>query len=244
MDFNLISYTVFSFMLGAIFASFFYAWALRLGKKNTSITSPSRCLVCDKRLGPLELVPIFSWIFQRGRCGCKKYGLDRGYVICEVVLASIFGLLAYYLPWLDAVFFQLLSALLIFFFLTDYFYQLLYVPMMIFCGLMGIVYSINNGSLFNEGILGLLTGFIVIFLINGIYKLIKKSDGFGSGDKYLVGAIGAWIGPIKVIYLLFIASWIGTLFSIYLIYKRKVTLKSALPFGIFLTLSVPLTYLF
>ena len=54
------------FMIGAILGSFYYVVAYRIPRGESIVSPPSHCPNCNHRLGPLELVPIFSYLFQLG----------------------------------------------------------------------------------------------------------------------------------------------------------------------------------
>ena len=93
-----------SFFLGASVASFLYAWTLRLKSKKESILDRSKCRFCNKKLSATELIPVFSWVFQRGKCSCKKYSLAKEYVIAELFLGAIFALIPFFFHGLSIIF--------------------------------------------------------------------------------------------------------------------------------------------
>ena len=79
------------FFLGASIASFLYATSLRMAANGESIMTRSRCRSCNKNLSFFQLVPVLSWIFQLGRCGCKKKILiSPCYFLSEFLLGGIF----------------------------------------------------------------------------------------------------------------------------------------------------------
>jgi leader peptidase (prepilin peptidase)/N-methyltransferase len=61
-----ILYTIFFFIYGLIFGSFFNVVGLRVPKNESIITPPSHCTICDRRLTFKDLVPLFSFIFLKG----------------------------------------------------------------------------------------------------------------------------------------------------------------------------------
>ena len=133
-------YLFISFLLGSAIASFLYAWAMRICQTGETILDPSKCRFCEKKLSPLELIPILSWLIQRGRCYCQKHRLSSGYFISEIVLGSAFVTIGYNFPMLDALFLSFFASALLFFFLTDAMHQVLYVPMMALNGIVGFFY--------------------------------------------------------------------------------------------------------
>ena len=230
------------FSLGSAIGSFIMASSMRL-KDDESIMTPSRCRFCEKNLSPLELIPIFSWVSQRGKCACKKFNLSFNYLLAEVFLGLIYVIIFSHYPLPESLFLLAFASALTFCFLTDYMHQLLHLPTMIFIGSLGVFYDYYlHGPSISFSVLGVLVGFLILFSINIIFKKLRRKDGFGDGDKYLLGAIGAWVGAYKVVIVLFLASWIGLLFAIPLMLKKRADLSSALPFGVYLTLAVPLVY--
>jgi len=241
MNINFLYYFL-VFCLGSAVGSFIMASAMRL-KDDESIMTPSRCRFCEKSLTPLELIPIFSWVIQRGKCACQKFNLSLNYLFAEVFLGLIYVILFARYPFPESLFLLAFATGLTFCFLTDYIHQLLHLPTMIFIGALGIFYDYYlHGTAVSFSVFGLLVGFLSLFSINIIFKKLRRKDGFGDGDKYLLASIGAWVGAYKAVALLFLASWIGLLFAIPLMLKKRADLSSALPFGVYLTLAVPLVY--
>ena len=80
------------FMIGAILGSFYYVVAYRIPKGESIISPPSHCPNCNHRLGPLELVPIFSYLFQLGRCKNCKTKLSFFYPLYEFISGVLFAL--------------------------------------------------------------------------------------------------------------------------------------------------------
>jgi leader peptidase (prepilin peptidase)/N-methyltransferase len=91
-----------------------------------------------------------------------------------------------------------------------------------------------------DAILGCFLGYNLIYGSNLIYRFFRKTDGFGSGDAWLLAGIGAWTSPISVLFIFVLASWIGAIFGIACILRKKGELSSAIPFGTHLVISTVL----
>jgi len=230
------------FLFGASMGSFLNAWAMRLS--NESILTPSRCRQCDRTLAFYELLPLISWILQGGKCFCKKNKISPLYLSAEVLLGSIFTALYLNFPLINSIFLAAFSSILLFCFLTDLYHKLLFLPMMLTGFVMGVCYDFYLNASINFSLIGMAVGYLMMWLIAKIYFLIKKSRGMGDGDKYLMGFIGAWVGWLKVIGVLFVSSWIGLLVAIFLMLKKRANLKTALPLGVFIVPAVPATLFF
>jgi len=85
-----------------------------------------------------------------------------------------------------------------------------------------------------ESILGVLLGYLLLWLLNRLYRYIKKEDGIGMGDAKLLGALGAWLGWSALPGILFIASACGILGGILWLRLNKKNYGSPFPFGPFL----------
>ncbi len=85
-----------------------------------------------------------------------------------------------------------------------------------------------------ESILGALLGYLMLWLLNRLYRYIKKEDGIGMGDAKLLGALGAWLGWSALPGILFMASAFGILGGIVWLRLNKKNHGSPFPFGPFL----------
>lgn len=91
-------FLIFGAIFGAILGSFAccQAWRIRLHSEGRKLGNRSVCLHCGHRLGRLELIPIFSWLFLGGKCKkCKtKIGLIE--IFSEIMMAIIFASFAFH----------------------------------------------------------------------------------------------------------------------------------------------------
>jgi prepilin signal peptidase PulO-like enzyme (type II secretory pathway) len=85
---------VFLLPLGLALGSFFELVLDRLPKGESILWPPSHCRVCSHRLGPAELIPVLSYLAQRGRCASCDTPIDRGIPIREALSGA-----AVALPW-------------------------------------------------------------------------------------------------------------------------------------------------
>ena len=227
------------FVLGGCFGSFANAAAMRLVRDESPISPPSRCRFCDKQLGWRENMPLFGWLFLQGRCGCKKFALPKRYVAVEWGFALLTMSLAMLLPLSLFVVFSALNIIIMIALLTDSEAMVLHPPSLLAGGLLAFL-----ASLFvplwpvspQDAVIGALTGAGLIIGTNLIYQLLRGKNGFGAGDIWLLGMIGASLGPLAAIFVFFAASFIGALSGIILILGKKAEIGSKLPFGLFLSI--------
>ena len=226
------------FVIGACLGSFLNASALRLNHPQETILHPSRCRGCDRSLTWKELVPVVSWICQRGQCACQKIAISPQYILAELGLGITFVVLYQVTATLpDMIFYGVLSSCLFFFLLTDALHQLLHLPVMLFCLAVGLVYAWQQDQLMNA-VIGASVGFFLLWGINWVYKKCRHQDGLGGGDKYLLAALGGWFGFPAVVEILVLASWLGAAWVLLLIIKNIPATR--LPLGVFFVLATPL----
>ena len=73
----------------------------------------------------------------------------------------------------------------------------------------------------------------VPMLVNAVYRAVRGQNGFGEGDFWLLGAMGAWLGPVAGIGVFLAASWLGAAYGIYMLARGRASTMTRLPFGLF-----------
>ena len=82
------------FIIGTIFGSFYNVVGYRITKGESIVSPPSHCPNCNHKLGFLDLIPIFSYIFSKGKCRYCKEKIKPFYLVFELITGLLF-LLAY-----------------------------------------------------------------------------------------------------------------------------------------------------
>jgi leader peptidase (prepilin peptidase)/N-methyltransferase len=181
--------------VGLIVGSFLGTLVLRLPDGQTVLWGRSRCRGCGSVLQPWQLVPLVSWLVQRGRCRHCGAKISVFYPLIELAAAgiAIWGTLSVapsaLLPTLILGWTLLALAVMDvrFLRLSDG----LVVPLLI--GGLIAVWWLSPVS-FADHVLGMAAGFAIMLSIKLIYARIRGREGLGSGDVKLAGAIGAWLG--------------------------------------------------
>jgi leader peptidase (prepilin peptidase)/N-methyltransferase len=227
--------------IGACCGSFAQAAASRLLQNEAIIAPPSRCRQCDRRLGAAELVPIISWLYQQGRCACQKWRLSVRYIIVETGLALLFAGYAVALPLQMAIGFASASVFITIVGLTDLEALRLHPVILMILAVIGLMFAAAGHFQLmiwhiglDAALGGALCGAAAPWLINTVYRAVRHKNGLGTGDIWLLGAIGIWLGPLAGWVLLMLASASGALCGIALIATNKAHLSSKLPFGSFI----------
>ena len=228
------------FILGLIFGSFYNVVVYRLPKGLSLVKPRSSCPHCKHELTPGELVPILSYLWQRGRCKVCKEPISWRYPIVEFATGVGFALVAWKsIYWSDylvgSVFFSLLLVLA----LIDLEHKLLPNKLTLSGLAIGLLFSLLGWNLpFFSSLLGGTVGFALLFVI----ALISRG-GMGMGDVKLMALIGSFLGWKAVFYVLFGGALFGSIGGLMYLYITKQDRKTPIPFGPSLALAAFLYYL-
>ncbi|MET3710136.1 leader peptidase (prepilin peptidase)/N-methyltransferase [Sphingomonas trueperi] len=225
-------------VLGAVFGSFIATIAIRWPEGRGVARGRSACDSCGTTLGAAELVPVLSYLVQRGRCRHCAARIAPSHWLTEVVGLAIGGIAGLAAPGLDgaagAVFGWLLLALaaldLAAFWLPNRLNAALAV--------VGLgVGAAGIGAPLLDRVIGGVAGFAVLWLVARGYKVLRGRQGLGGGDPKLFGAIGCWLGWENLPMVLLAASLIGLMAVLaMLVAGRRVRASDRLPFGVMLAL--------
>lgn len=233
-------------VLGLITGSFINAAVYRLRNRELKslIWGRSICRLCKRQLTVRDLIPLLSYLIQRGKCRfChKKFGARYFYVELITLLAFL-GLAlhqGFQHPALLAgqLFF---TAVLIFIAYYDYLYHeipdAVSLPAIVLA-LLGVFYFPFPGL--GSALIGFLVGggFFLLLI------LISRGRWLGGGDLRLGALMGLLLGWQGFLLALFLASAVGSIVGGILLQQKMLKLKSQLPFGPFLALGTYLALLF
>ena len=226
------------FVLGLIAGSFGNVLIHRLPSEE-SLWGRSHCPHCGKALRPLELIPLLSFAFQRGRCAHCKNAISWQYPIVELSSGLIF-LLAQHVEYWDTTTALLLGLALWLLFLIaiiDGRTRMIPDSLSVALIVIGALYAhLTNGFGIDGVVLG--AGFF------GVQWLVSSGRWLGSGDIILGAAIGALLSSWKLVVLaLFWAYILGALWALLLLSTQRAGRKSEIPFGPFLALGAALALL-
>ena len=197
---------------------------------------------CDSPLNWYENIPVFSWVFLKGRCGHCGASINARYILVEIITALCFAGSSWYFGLtLTGVAYALFIALVISLFFIDLENYLLPDKLtlsLLWLGLGASALGLTPvGS--TDAIWGACLGFVLPWAVNLAYKLVRKHDGFGGGDFKLLAALGAWTGWLQIVPILCVASILGLLtIGVLAAFKRQqLSMNQAFPFGPFLIIS-------
>ena len=232
------------FMIGAIFGSFYYVVAYRIPKGESIIAPPSHCPNCNHRLGPLELIPIFSFLLQGGKCKNCKQKISIFYPLFEIFSGLLFGFS--YLSYgfsLDLIVVLTFVSLIEIIMLSDYYYMIISDGVLVVFALMLIIEMIPIYGWYYAlmHIIYGLIAFVVMYLIKLLGDFIFKKESMGGGDIKLMFTFGLMFGWKMAIVSIFIASVVGLPISLILLKRNN---EHVLPFGPYLGIASLIIVLF
>ncbi len=226
-----------SFLYGAAIGSFVQVVVTRLNVAPI-IKSRSKCLSCGEALRVSDLIPIFSYLFLKGKCKyCKvPYGVET--LITEIGFGVVFMLLYYFilagsapvvaLWWL--FYYTLIFISLGVIALYDYKHS--YVPV-VFLGLFSFLSFVMLGMRYvHDGGIAVLLGPLVVAFPFLVIWLFTRGRALGFGDVLLYLAVGAFFGIEQGLAVLLISVWLGAVVGIivYLERRKKRNTNTAIPF--------------
>ena len=203
--------------LGACIGSFssmlMYRLPLIKGNNSIGLSYPrSHCPQCKSQLKIRMLIPIFSYIFQTGKCASCKNNIGIAYFLNEIihVVAILFVWMNFGFTIEACVHYLIFSIFNILFFLD---LKYLYLPLLLNTSLIAIGlltnFAMNTFAPIEEALVGLIAGYSSLWLINKAFKLIKNKDGIGGGDFILLGGIGSIFGIYALGPIVFLGSSIS-----------------------------------
>lgn len=234
-------YTIFAGIFGLVFGSFYNVVGLRVPKKESIVTPPSHCVNCNRRLHALELIPVFSYLFLRGKCRTCGVKVSPIYAFTELVTGILFAFAMWKLglTWELAVALLFIS-LLVIINVSDIAYMLIPDKILLFFLPLLIVGRILSPlEPWWDSIVGAALGFSLLLLI----AIISKG-GMGGGDIKLFLLIGLVLGTFNTLLTLFLASVIGMFVGGIVLWVRRQGRKTPVPFGPSIAIAAIIVYFY
>jgi leader peptidase (prepilin peptidase)/N-methyltransferase len=207
------------------------------GEKPPGLARPgSRCPHCGHPIRPWENIPVLSYLLLRGKCSACGAAIGLRYPIVEI--AS--GLLALAVVWQFGPTWQgaaalLLSWALLTLGLIDYDTKLL--PDLITLPLLWLGLLLSLGGLFSDpvsAIIGSATGYLALWSVYQLFRLLTGKAGMGYGDFKLLAMLGAWLGWQHLPQIIILSAVVGATVGISLIVFRGRDRNIPIPFGPYL----------
>jgi leader peptidase (prepilin peptidase) / N-methyltransferase len=221
------------FFAGLFIGSFLNVCACRIPVEESVVFPPSRCPSCGRRLGAWELIPVLSFLWQRGRCRGCGVAVPWRYPAGELLTAVTFAVLYSRFGWPAFAWQALFYALLIVLVLIDLEHQIIPNRLVLLLLVLSVVLRLAEPAVsWRDGLLGMLLGGGLFFFL-----AVVSGGGMGGGDIKLVAVFGLWFGWQQLILLMFLSFLSGGLVSGVLLAAGIKKRKDGIPFGPFLVLA-------
>jgi leader peptidase (prepilin peptidase)/N-methyltransferase len=239
-------------IIGAFIGSFLGVLIYRLPKNESVVKGRSYCQSCFRHLGPLDLIPVISFLFSRGKCRYCGAKLSLFYPLIEALTAFIFLFNFLFLINKTAD-------------LTTLFFATLVYYLILSCGLIVVFFTDVRDGIIPDKVLAvmfasslifqivffrddILNHIISLFVSLGIFAflfLITKGRGMGLGDVKLAAVLGFVLGFPAFVVALYVAFLTGAACSIILILWRKKRVRGdTIAFGPFMVIGIFLAMYF
>lgn len=196
----------------------------------------STCPGCGHKIRAWENIPVVSWLLLRGKCASCKTAISARYPVIEA-LTAVFSVATVYLlgASVEALWALLLVWSLVALTVIDFDTQLL--PDSITLPLMWLGLVLNYFGVFTEfasAFWGAVAGYLSLWSVYWLFKLVTGKEGMGHGDFKLLAALGAWLGWQLLPAIILLSSLVGAVVGIGLMVFRKHGREVPIPFGPYL----------
>ena len=207
---------------------------------NINLVFPnSRCPKCEAPIKPWQNIPVISYLFLKGRCHNCATPISIQYPLLELLcglltLAAVYtfgftpaGLLAVLFTWILIA----LTGI-------DFNHHLLPDTMTLPLLWLGLIANVNG--LFTDlpsAVIGAVGGYLTLWSVFWLFKLVTGKDGMGYGDFKLLAALGAWVGWQQLPLIILLSSLVGAIIGTLAIVIQGRDRQSAIPFGPYLAIA-------
>lgn len=205
--------------------------------KPFNLTLPlSRCPKCQSAIKPYQNVPVISYILLGGQCAVCKNPISMRYPLIEAFTGLCSAIVAWHIGFDAALIWALLLTwCLIALSFIDIDHQLLpdsIILPMLWLGLLLSLYGVFTSS--DASIIGAAAGYLSLWSIYQVFKLLTGKEGMGYGDFKLLALLGAWLGWQFLPVIILLSSLVGAVIGVILILFAQKDRTIPIPFGPYL----------
>lgn len=208
-------------------------------EKFNLVVPRSRCPKCNHQISAYENIPVISYLIQRGHCKHCNNKISPRYPSIELLTALLTGIVAWHygFSW-EALFAMLLTWALISLSFIDIDHQIL--PDDITLPFLWIGLGLSLFGTFTDmhsSIIGAMVGYLSLWLVYQLFKLITGKEGMGYGDFKLLALFGAWFGWQVLPLTILLSSFVGAVIGISMIVFMGRDRQIPIPFGPYLAVA-------
>jgi len=198
----------------------------------------SHCPACQAPVRARDNVPVLSWLLLRGRCAACSARISARYPLVEALTAALSAAVAWkfgfgWAAGLGLVFTWMLIALTFIDADTTLLPDDLTLPLL-WLGLLANLLGHFAPVTLQDAVIGAMAGYLVLWSIYWVFKLLTGKEGMGYGDFKLLAALGAWMGWKALLPIVLLSSVVGAVVGIALIVLARRGREVPIPFGPYL----------
>jgi leader peptidase (prepilin peptidase)/N-methyltransferase len=210
------------------------------------VTPRSACPKCKAPITALQNIPLVSWLVLRGRCANCRNPISMRYPLVELATGILSGFIAWRFGFGFAgcaalAFTWFLIALTMIDFDTQYLPDALTYPLL----WLGLLVSLGHPAWDagatpvgpRDAIIGAAAGYLILWSVYWLFKLVTGKEGMGYGDFKLLGALGAWLGWQMLLPIIVFASGVGAVVGVVVMIRKRKGRDMQIAFGPFLAIA-------
>lgn len=205
----------------------------------TLATPTSACPNCGHKIRFWENIPVISYLLLKAKCSSCHTKISFQYPAVELITAAASVTVAYKF----GVTIQTVAALLftwVLIALTLIDLKKLLLPdtitlPLIWSGILLAFFEVFTNL--NDSVIGAIAGYLILWSIYHLFKLLTKKEGMGFGDFKLLAALGAWLGYSYLPQIILVSSIVGSIIGISMMLIGKTKQQQPIPFGPYLAIA-------
>jgi leader peptidase (prepilin peptidase)/N-methyltransferase len=208
-------------------------------KPNGIAYPASHCQHCKTPIKAWHNIPVISWLLLKGQCASCSKSISIRYPIVEALTGLLTYLVILKFGWsIQSIGALILTWSLVALTFIDFDEQLL--PDNIVLPVLWLGLGLNAYSVYaspKDALLGAIAGYLALWIVFQIFKLLTKKDGMGFGDFKLLSLFGAWLGWQYLPQIILISSALGSVVGLALIITGKLSRDKPMAFGPYIALA-------
>lgn len=205
----------------------------------------SSCPNCNHKIRFYENIPLVSWLWLRGKCSNCKINISSRYPIIELATALLsVAVASHFGPTWTSFWVILLTWYLICLTMIDFDHMLLPDQLVYPMLWLGLLVNIDGTFIsLSDAVIGAVAGYMSLFSVFWVFKLLTGKEGMGHGDFKLVAMFGAWFGWQLLPLHILMASVVAAAIGLSLIAFKQHSREKPIPFGPYLAVAGWITLL-
>lgn len=214
-------------------------------EKFNLIVPRSACPKCGHKITALENIPILSYLFLKGKCRNCKTSISARYPFIELLTGVTFAVCAQHFGfgW-PLAFALLITAYFISMSFIDIDHQILPDTMTLPLLWLALILALNNIYIpLTDAIIGAAAGYLILWSIFWLFKLVTGKEGMGYGDFKLLAVIGAIVGWQKLGLVVVLSAGVGAIIGGAMLLLQNKDSQTKIPFGPYLAAAGWITFI-